>query len=84
MRTRLLKCSVEQVRLAARDEADGAELLDCSELANLRDELQRPNGRVGAVDVEGEGPPPPEAWDVTADVARPVSELPLATAEPSA
>lgn len=66
MRSRLLKCSQEQVRWASRDESWGAELLDSPAFDKLRQDLQHPGRRVGAVDVEAEGSPPPEAWDVEA------------------
>eukprot|EP00959_Pyramimonas_sp_CCMP1952_P066986 1398854-Pyramimonas_sp.AAC.1 len=60
MRSRLLKCGQEQVRWATKEEAWGAELLDIPSFDALRRDLQNPGKRVGAVDVEAEGPPPPE------------------------
>ena len=64
MRTRLWKCSAEQVREATRLESWGAEMHEQEDLQRLRAGLESPKGRVGAVDVESEGPPPREAWDV--------------------
>eukprot|EP00959_Pyramimonas_sp_CCMP1952_P261465 5466832-Pyramimonas_sp.AAC.1 len=63
MRTKLWKCSVEQVREATRAEALGAELVDTPEFRALQAEVRNPGKKVGALDVESEGSPPDEAWD---------------------
>ena len=63
MMNKLLKCSTEQIRRATKEESPGAELLDSPMLDQLREDVQDPAKRTGAVGVEAEGIPPPEAWD---------------------
>ena len=62
MRTKLWKCSSEQVRLATHPESLGAELLDEPGFRALQEELNQPGWRFGAVDVAAGGPPPSTAW----------------------
>eukprot|EP00959_Pyramimonas_sp_CCMP1952_P323817 6777110-Pyramimonas_sp.AAC.1 len=62
MRSRLWKCSSEQVRLATSPEAQGAEVMSDPGVQKLLREAQV--GRAGAgVNVAAEGPPPREAWE---------------------
>eukprot|EP00959_Pyramimonas_sp_CCMP1952_P184556 3859134-Pyramimonas_sp.AAC.1 len=63
MRTKLWKCSTEQVRAATRVEAQGAELADTAEFRSLQEQVKNPGRRIGALDVTQEGPPSEEAWD---------------------
>jgi len=66
MRSRLWKCSSEQVRLATHPEALGAELLDDVALEPvLRAAAQR--GYSSGINVAREGPPPAEAWEAPTD-----------------
>eukprot|EP00959_Pyramimonas_sp_CCMP1952_P460670 9480277-Pyramimonas_sp.AAC.1 len=68
MGAKLLKVSEDQVRPATREEALGSELLDSVAFDRLRQELASPGRRMGAVDVQPEGHPPPEAWDQPSEV----------------
>eukprot|EP00959_Pyramimonas_sp_CCMP1952_P195397 4085965-Pyramimonas_sp.AAC.1 len=61
MRTRLWKCSVEQVRLASSDEELGIQIAQSPQWAELLRQAQ--TRRAAAVDVQREGAPPDEAWD---------------------
>ena len=60
MRSRLWKCSSEQVRSATSDEITGAELVTHGQFRDLMLYLRGTRGAT-AVDVEKEGPPPPES-----------------------
>ena len=62
MRSRLWKCSAEQVRMATHPESLGAELIMQGALGNMIQQVARGSPNVG-LDVVREGPPPPEAWD---------------------
>eukprot|EP00959_Pyramimonas_sp_CCMP1952_P120536 2520496-Pyramimonas_sp.AAC.1 len=48
MRSKLYKCSEEQVRPATRQESLGAELLDTARFDQLREEVRAPGRRIGA------------------------------------
>ena len=76
MRSKLWKCSAEQVRHATRSEALGAEIVLMPEFEDLRASLAAPEGRVGATDT-AEGPPPAEAHDGPGVVGEdPIEPLP--------
>eukprot|EP00959_Pyramimonas_sp_CCMP1952_P462670 9483636-Pyramimonas_sp.AAC.2 len=86
MRAKLLKVSEDQIRPATKEEALGGELLDSVAFDRLRKELASPGRRVGAVDVQSEGAPPPEAWDQLSEVDedRPTrQEQPIPRIDPS-
>eukprot|EP00959_Pyramimonas_sp_CCMP1952_P418604 8769445-Pyramimonas_sp.AAC.1 len=61
MRSRLWKCSSEQVREASSAESRGAEVLFDPPIRELIREAQNGHHRAG-VDVSSEGAPPDEAW----------------------
>ncbi len=61
MRARLGKCNSDQLRPATHFESVGADLAQAEELQEIV--TQTNHSRTGAVDVAGEGSPPPEAWD---------------------
>ena len=60
MRSRLCKCSVEQVRSATSDEVMGAELVTKGQFHDLLLYLKGTRG-VSAIDLEKEGAPPSDA-----------------------
>ena len=61
MRSRIWKCSSDQLRAANHMESLGAELIGNEELSDVLEQVK--GKRAGAVDVESEGTPPSEAWD---------------------
>ena len=60
MRSRLWKCNVDQLRPASPTEELGMQVIQSAQYKDLLQQMQKQ--RQGAVDVEREGPPPPEAW----------------------
>jgi len=61
MRSRVWKCSSDQLRPANYSESLGAELMDSQELSDVLENIK--GKRATAVDVASEGPPPLEASD---------------------
>jgi len=61
MRSRLWKCSADQVRPASADEEAATALLQDPTFQELWKQANN-NANTGAVDVHREGPPPEEAW----------------------
>lgn len=61
MRTRLLKCSSDQLRPATHFESLGADLSQSGEIQELLQQVK--SSRASAVDVQSEGSPPDEAFD---------------------
>ena len=61
MRSRLLKCSSDQLRPATHFESLGADLSQTGEIQELLQQVR--SSRAGAVDVQSEGTPPQEAFD---------------------
>eukprot|EP00435_Cladocopium_sp_Y103_P028304 s1227_g7.t1 len=61
MRSRVWKCSSDQLRPANDAESLGAEMLDSGELQAIPQNTK--SKRASAIDVGAEGPPPPEAFD---------------------
>ena len=75
MRSRIWKCSSDQLRSASSAESIGAELMGSSELEDILTQTRAK--RAGAVDVESEGSPPSNAWDqITAPHHQEVPALP--------
>ena len=62
MRSRLWKCSSEQIRLATSTEAMGAELVSQGGMGSLIQQVAR-GGHNSGVDVAREGSPPENAWE---------------------
>eukprot|EP00435_Cladocopium_sp_Y103_P074255 s37_g47.t1 len=63
MRSRIWKCSSDQLRAASHLESLGAELVGSEALRDILTQVK--SKQAGAVDVESEGPPEHGAWDVT-------------------
>ena len=60
VRSRLWKCNVDQLRPANEMEELGMQVVQSRQYQDLLQQMQQQ--RLGAVDVEREGPPPPDAW----------------------
>ena len=60
VRSRLWKCNVDQLRPANEMEELGMQVVQSRQYQDLLQQMQQQ--RQGAVDVEREGPPPPDAW----------------------
>ena len=93
IRNRIWECSREQVRAATNAESLGAEILKDLDLQSLVQGIYRTSGG-SAVEVDREGPPPPEAWrqPISSDVdgvgsrtdpARASADVPEVPFEPS-
>lgn len=61
MRSRIWKCSSDQLRPANQAETIGAEMMDAQELKDILTQVK--GKRAAAIDVQSEGPPPQEHWD---------------------
>ena len=76
VRSRLWKCNCDQLRPASQAEELGMQVVASRQYQDLLEQMQKQ--RHGAIDVEREGTPPPEAWQlpVRRDEEAPTLSLP--------